>query len=63
MRLRAMTEESLRAVLDLGDDPAGMGPLLTDPEIEAVMSRREHVLAYVDKLIAQFGEDAVLALP
>jgi hypothetical protein len=62
-RLRAMSEESLRAVLDLGDDPAGMGPLLTDAEIAAVMTRREHVLAYVDKLIAQFGEDAVLALP
>jgi hypothetical protein len=62
-RLRAMSIETLRAVLDLGDDPAGMGPLLTDPELDAVMQRRDHVLAYVDRLIAQFGEDAVLALP
>lgn len=62
-RLRALTLESLTAVLDLGDDPAGMGPLLTDAELIAVMSRRDHVIAYIDRLIAQFGEDAVLALP
>ncbi len=62
-RLRALTLETLTAVLDLGDDWAGMGPLLTEGEIAAVMSRRDHVLAYVDRLIAQFGEDAVLALP
>ena len=62
-RLRALTLESLTAALDLGDDPAGMGPLLTDGELAAVISRRDHVLAYIDRQIAQFGEDAVLALP
>jgi hypothetical protein len=62
-KLRAMSIETLRAVLDLGDDPAGIGPLLTEPELDAVMQRRDHVLAYIDRLIAQFGEDAVLALP
>lgn len=62
-RLRAMTIESLRAALDIGDDAAGMGPLLTDDEIEAVMTRRAHVLSYIDRQIAQFGEDAVLSLP
>jgi hypothetical protein len=62
-RLRALTLESLTAVLDLGDDPAEMGPLLTEGELAAVMSRRDHVLAYIDRVIAQFGEDAVLALP
>jgi len=61
--LRAMSVESLRAALDLGPDAAGMGPLLTDPEIDAVMSRRAHVLAYVDRLIAAHGAEAVLALP
>jgi Golgi casein kinase, C-terminal, Fam20 len=63
MRLRALSLESLAAVLDLADDAAGIGPLLTPPELAAVMTRRDHVLAYVDRLIAQFGEDAVLALP
>jgi len=62
-RLRAMTAETLAAILDLGDDPAGMGPLLTEPELAAVMTRRDHVIGYVDRLIAQFGEDAVLSLP
>lgn len=62
-RLRAMTLEALQAVLDLGDDPAGMGPLLTEAELAAVMARREHVIGYIDRMIAQFGEDAVLALP
>jgi hypothetical protein len=61
--LRAMTTQSLHAVLDLGDDPAGMGPLLTEPEIEAVMARRAHVLAYIDRQIAQYGAEAVLSLP
>jgi hypothetical protein len=62
-RLRAMTLETLVTVLDLGDDPAGMGPLLTDAELAAVITRRDHVIAYIDRLITQFGEDAVLSPP
>jgi hypothetical protein len=40
-----------------------LGPLLSEGEIRAVMSRRDHLVEYVDRLIADLGEDAVLALP
>ena len=33
------------------------------PEIDAIIARRDHILVYVDKLIAKYGEDAVLAFP
>jgi hypothetical protein len=62
-KLRALTLESVRAALELGDDPVGLGPLLGDEEVRAILARRDHVLDHIDRLIAQFGEDAVLALP
>lgn len=62
-KLRGLTVESLTAALDLGADPEGLGPLLTDEEIRAILARRDSVLALVDQLIAERGEDAVLALP
>jgi hypothetical protein len=62
-RMRGLTLEAVRAALSLADDPVGLGPLLTDEEIRAILVRRDHVLEHVDRLIAQFGEDAVLALP
>jgi hypothetical protein len=62
-RVRAMTRESIEAALDLRGQDAGLGPLLEPEEITAILARRDHVLEYVDALIAQFGEDAVLALP
>ena len=38
--------------------------ILLDPEeISAILARRDHVIGYIDRLIAQFGEDAVLAFP
>ena len=62
-RLRVLTLESVVAALDLGDDASGLAPLLQPAEIRAILSRRDHVLKHVDTLIAQHGEDAVLALP
>ena len=62
-KLRTLTLEQLQAALDLGDDDAGLAPLLDEVEVHAVLSRRNHVIEYVDQLIAQFGEDRVLALP
>jgi hypothetical protein len=62
-KLRGMTLDSVRAALMLGDDPIGLGPLLDDEEVRAIIARRDHVLAHIDRLIAQFGEEAVLALP
>lgn len=60
-RLRWLTAEAVAAAL--GGDDAVLGPLLSEAEIHAMLSRRDHVLEYVDGLIAELGEDAVLALP
>ena len=60
-KLRTLTLETLSAAIGGEDDL--LGPLLTRAEIRAIMSRRDHLLAYVDRLITELGEDAVLALP
>lgn len=60
-KLRALTAETIRAGLR-GDDEL-LGALLTDAEIRAIIARRDHLLEYVDQLIDELGEDAVLALP
>jgi hypothetical protein len=59
-RLRRLSAEAVAAAL--GHDDV-LGPLLGEGEIRAVMSRRDHLVEYVDRLIADLGEDAVLALP
>ena len=62
--LRALTLESIESgARRSAMTTAGLGPLLTDEEIRAILARRDNVLAYIDRLIAQYGEDAVLALP
>jgi hypothetical protein len=62
-RLRAMTLESVTVALSAGGDESGLAPLLYPVEIRAIISRRDHLVRYIDELIAQFGENAVLALP
>jgi len=62
-KLRTLTLAQLNAALDLGNDDTGLAPLLDEVEVNAVLSRRNHVIEYVDQLIAEFGEDKVLALP
>ena len=62
-KLRELTLDAINTALALGDDPVGLGPLLTLEEVQAIMSRRDNLLAHVDRLIAQYGEDAVLSLP
>ena len=59
--LRALTAATVAAAL--GGDDELLGPLLTPAEIRATISRRDHALEYIDRLIAELGEDAVLALP
>ncbi|HEX2692157.1 MAG TPA: hypothetical protein VHN14_36355 [Kofleriaceae bacterium] len=60
-KLRALTVEMIEAALG-GDDDL-LGPLLTGVEIRAILARRDHFVGYIDRLIAELGEDAVLALP
>ena len=59
--LRHLRERDVRDAVT--HDTAPFGPLLTDVEIKAVISRRDVALEYIDKLIADNGEDAVLAFP
>jgi len=60
-KLRGLTVEAISAAL--GGEDSLLGPLLTDGEIQAIIARRDHLLEYIDRLIAELGEDAVLALP
>jgi hypothetical protein len=62
-RMRALTAEQLTAAIALAGDDAGLAPLLDAEQIQAILARRDHLLRYIDALIAEFGEDAVLALP
>lgn len=62
-QLRGLSLEAITSALDVGEDPAGLGPLLAPAEIRAILARRDHLLQYIDGLIAQFGESAVLGLP
>jgi hypothetical protein len=60
-KLRALTVEALAA--SIGPDDDLLGPLLSPAELRAVVARRDHVVAYVDRLIGEHGDSAILALP
>ncbi len=55
---RKLTRASL--VDAFGADDLG-APLLTDAQIDAVLTRRDELVAYVDELIAKHGEPRVLS--
>lgn len=61
-RMRALTAEQLAAAFSLSDDH-GLGPLLSPEEVGAILARRDNLMRYIDRLIEEHGEDAVLALP
>jgi hypothetical protein len=61
MRLRRLTRDEVAA--SVASDRGPYEFLLSESEIDAVMSRRDTALAYVDALIAEHGEDAVLVFP
>jgi len=61
-RLRTLTQDEVTAAITKGDD-GELAPLLNPTELRAVIGRRDHIVEYVDKLIAKYGEDAVLAFP
>lgn len=59
--IRALTEEQVEGVLEHDTEPFDF--LATRREIAALMSRRDTLIEYVDALIAEHGEDKVLAFP
>ena len=59
-RLRGLTRA---AVVEALGDGGALGPLLHPDEISAILARRDHLIAYIDQLIAKHGEAAVLAFP
>ena len=56
--MRALTRDDLVAIF--GDDDVGL-PLLSDAQIDACLTRRDEILAHVDRLVAHDGEAQVLA--
>jgi hypothetical protein len=60
-RLRAFDEAALRAELAREPDPPW--PILTDPEIAAVMQRRDFALQHIERMIAAHGRAKVLCFP
>lgn len=60
-RMREVTRDEMEDALshDLGP----FEELLSEQEIDALMARRDLALAYVDQLIDQHGEEAVLVFP
>jgi len=61
-RIRALTEDQIVDAIKMSDD-RGLGQLLHKDEIKAMLARRDNLMKYIDELIAELGEDAVLALP
>lgn len=63
-RLRTLTLEQIETALTVPDAEAHrLAPLLHPQEMRAILVRRDNLLRYIDQLIEQHGEDAVLALP
>jgi hypothetical protein len=62
-RLREITLGDVTAAIAGDGKDEGLAPLLNPWELRAIIARRDHVIHYIDQLIARYGEDAVLALP
>lgn len=61
-RIRALTPDMIEAALAIEDDH-GLAPLLNPAELKAILARRDNMIRYIDQLIAEHGEDQVLAFP
>ncbi len=60
-RLRQLDQDELEEALTTDIDP--FPHLLERNEIRAILKRRDYAIRYVDELVQQHGEDAVLAFP
>lgn len=61
-KLRGLTFEAVRAAL-AADADSGLGPLLADDEIRAILTRRDNMLAHIERMVAEHGEAAVFVFP
>jgi hypothetical protein len=61
-RIRTLTLEEVEAALAI-DGETSLGRLLAPAEVSAILARRDNIMAYIDGLIAEHGEQAVLAFP
>ena len=61
-RIRALTPDAIANAISVGED-SGLAPLLDERELAAILVRRDNMLRYIDQLIAEHGEAAVLAFP
>jgi hypothetical protein len=61
-RIRGLTAETIASAISTGEDD-GLAPLLDEKELAAILVRRDNMLRYIDQLIAEHGEDVVLAFP
>ncbi len=59
--LRTLKDEDVRAVVAHGKGPFSF--LLGKKEIASLLKRRDYALKYIDELISEHGEDAVLVFP
>jgi hypothetical protein len=62
-KMRALTREVLFAALAPDEDSKLLGRLLAPDEIRTIINRRDNMMEHIDALIAEHGEDAVLAFP
>ena len=60
-KLRQLDRDGLRAALSSDIEPFDF--LLTDVEQKSVLARRDYAMRYIDRLIEQHGEEAVLVFP
>jgi hypothetical protein len=61
-KIRRLTIEDVERALAMPPD-SKLAPLIKPVEIKALMSRRDHMMRWIDQLIAKHGEAAVLAFP
>jgi hypothetical protein len=61
-KLRKLTLEDIERALAMPPD-SKLAPLVRPWELKAIISRRDHMLRWIDQLIAKHGEAAVLGFP
>jgi hypothetical protein len=61
-KMRKLTLEDIERALEMPPD-SKLAPLIKPWEVKAIISRRDHMMKWIDGLIAKYGEAAVLAFP